>query len=58
MLERMRIGAHQLNKKLDVSITNLKTKFYKQMLTSWLSLYNQTPEHIIEILTIPPELSI
>ena len=32
------------------SITKNTTNFCKQILTSWLSLYNQTPEKIDEIL--------
>ena len=52
MLKRMGITENQLNKKLDQSTLNKTTKFYKQVLTSWSLLYNNTPENLEEILNI------
>ena len=46
----MGITENQLNKKLDQSIINKTTKFYKQVLTSWSLLYNHIPENLEEIL--------
>ena len=35
-----------IKKKLDTSIIKNTTQLYKQVLSSWLSLYNQNPENI------------
>ena len=41
----MGIKTNQLNTNLDTSIIKNTTQFYKQILTSWLSLYNQNLEN-------------
>ena len=54
MLKRMGITENQLNKKLDQSIINKTTKFYKQVLTSWSLLYYHQQNSQAEILARNP----
>ena len=44
------IKPSQLNKRLDCSVTKHTTKFYSQVLTAWLSIYNQAVITLEDIL--------
>ena len=50
MLIRMGIKSIQLNKKLDCSVTKHNTKFYTQVLSAWLDIYNQAITTLDDIL--------